>query len=119
MTAKGGWPRASSKTRSMVPAEAARESNSEADGKTGRAGEIQPAIRQKLSLAGELPAVLNLPVSRLGQSVLPRMVYQEDAGEDRTDEESGSYASQPRGPDPELVQVPRNDFSRCRGRSEQ
>jgi hypothetical protein len=49
MTAKGGWPRASFKTRSMVPAEAARESNSEADGKTGRAGEIQPAIRRGIT----------------------------------------------------------------------
>ena len=75
LTAEAGWLRASSETRSMMPVELSRESNAEANGKTGRAGEVQPAICQELSLAGGLPAVLDLSVSWLGQPIPSRMVY--------------------------------------------
>ncbi len=63
--------------------------------KTGRAGAVQPEIRQKLFAARGFLAFLDVQVSRLGESVSAQMVDQDDAIKDRADEESCSDASQP------------------------
>ena len=47
-----------------------REPHREADGEAGRVAEVQPAVGPRSPLARGLPAVLDVPVSRLGAAVL-------------------------------------------------
>jgi hypothetical protein len=61
----------------------------------GRVVDVQPAAGACLSDAGGLPAVLEVPVPRLGVAVPAGVVHADDAVKDRAHEEGGPAASRP------------------------
>ena len=76
--------------------------------------EVQPEERAGSLAAGGLSAVLGVREPWLGREVPRRVVYADDASQDRTDEEGGPDLAQPSRVDPQLVSSEGGHFRRHR-----
>jgi len=84
------------------------------DGETFRVASIQPAVGAGSLVARRFPTVLGVREPCMGREVPRPVVSTNDAEQARTDEESGSYLTQPPGVDSQLVSRQRGSFLRNR-----
>ena len=116
---EGRWLRAGTQALAMVPVEAAGKPDRQTDGETFRVASIQPAVGAGSLVARRFPTVLGVREPCMGREVPRPVVSTNDAEQARTDEESGSYLTQPPGVDSQLVPSEGRPFQRNRRRIQQ